>query len=512
MPNTRSWPSTAPRRAIQLAREHPIAAVFMLVAVATRLTFWLYTGRIWEDAIISLSPARNVWEGVGLTHHASEPRVHSFTSALGELILIFGEAFGPGHGLFAMRIASLLAAAASIYYAYRICLRLRLHWPAQVLVLGYLATDHLQIFFGMGGMETQVATALALANAHYYLDRRWRRLGVATGLAIICRPEFLLWPLIMAIALALEPKALRRKTIASFALPALLISAPWAIFATLYYGSALPHPIRVKSYGYRALPKEFRPPVIEYVQDWWRHVAPFRQYFAFAETPLPAVVLQGIVAVLLILAIAGAIHAVRIQPRMLAVLALLAGFVAYRTQAQVNPYFMWYLPPFTALYFLFAASGVSLLASRQRALGGIAGCLLFLAYAAHLPFTLPLDKRVQEGIEIDVRSRVGKILDGLMSDQDSVVLEPLGFIGWEARNKTIYDFPGLGSLKAFAAFKKHLSLHGLIIELSPRFLVLRPGEWETFTAQASELAARYEAVSVVRAKPGLSLSVPWRSL
>src|ERR1700751_2055518 len=65
----------------------------LLAALTVRLVFWLYTGRIWEDTLISLTPARNAWEGFGLTHHASEPRVHSFPSSLGEVIMLIGEAF-----------------------------------------------------------------------------------------------------------------------------------------------------------------------------------------------------------------------------------------------------------------------------------------------------------------------------------------------------------------------------------------------------------------------------------
>jgi len=38
-----------------LIRAHPVAAVFMTAAFASRLVFWLYTGRVWEDAMISLS-------------------------------------------------------------------------------------------------------------------------------------------------------------------------------------------------------------------------------------------------------------------------------------------------------------------------------------------------------------------------------------------------------------------------------------------------------------------------
>jgi hypothetical protein len=53
---------------------------------SSRLTFWFYTGRVWEDALITRTAARNVWEGVGLTHHASEPHVHGVTSPLGSKV------------------------------------------------------------------------------------------------------------------------------------------------------------------------------------------------------------------------------------------------------------------------------------------------------------------------------------------------------------------------------------------------------------------------------------------
>ena len=105
----------------------------IIVAVTARVIFWLYTGRIWEDALISLTPARNVWDCIGLTHHVSELRVHSFTSALGKLILIAGEAFH--QGLLAMRLASIVASIAALYFAYRLGVLLSYHWFAHVLGL-----------------------------------------------------------------------------------------------------------------------------------------------------------------------------------------------------------------------------------------------------------------------------------------------------------------------------------------------------------------------------------------
>lgn len=497
---------TTQSRFTEAAKAQPLTLGFIGLALATRAIFWAYTGRIWEDAIISSSPARNVWEGAGLTHHISEPRVHSFTSALGELVLIAGEGFGAGYGITAMRIVSLLAAVAAIVYAARICGALRLHWSAQVLLLGYLATDHLHVFFGMAGMETQLAVAIALANAWYFLERRWVLLGIATGLAIICRPELLLWPAILGLALALNWWRTRRiAPILAWVVPAALTALPWFVFATLYYGSPIPHTIVVKSFIARIVAANVR--VSAYAAESWSHIAPLREYVGFAVVPVPDSLLKSVVAIVLALALAGAFHAVRLDKRMLAIVAVVAGFFLYRTLARVTPYFMWYLPPFTALLFLFVACGVSWVAQRQKAIAAVTGCALFLIYAMHLPLTLPLDKVMQQEIEEGVRLPVGEKLQALMGNRDTVLLEPLGFIGWAAKNKTTYDFPGLSSPIAFAAFRRHVSMAGMIADLSPTHLALRPHEWEGIEKSAPELAARYEAVTTVQARPGLMLAL-----
>src|SRR5262249_19724160 len=301
-------------------------------------------------------------------------------------------------GLSTIRLVSILAAVAAIYYAYQIGRRLSFPWPAQVLILGYLAADHLQIFFGMAGMETQVATALVLANAHFYLSGQWRLLGFATGFAVICRPEFGLWAVIMGGVLLIW----HRKAVLGFAIPAATVALPWFIFATLYYGSPVPHPVVVKSYDSPLGSMDWSqildwPQILAYLKLWWKEVAPFRQYFAWNHSPpVSDIWLQVIVGVAAACAAIGAKWAARIEPRILTVFAFLVGFIIYRTAARVNPYFMWYLPPFTALFFLFAAAGVAWLYWLQRAASAVVGCWLFASYAMHLPFTMQLDKRVQD--------------------------------------------------------------------------------------------------------------------
>jgi len=203
------------------------------LAVFSRVIFWLYTQRVWEDALISAKAARNVWLGYGLTHHASEPRVHSFTSALGELVLIVGEYWGSG--VLAMRLASLLAAAASIWFAYRAWRELKLPLAFFWFVGIYLSLDHLQIFFGMAGMETQIATMLLMACTYYLLSGKWFHLGLSLGLALICRPDFMIYIGAVGLVMLLW----HRRHIPTVLGGAAITALPWLIFATWYYGSPI---------------------------------------------------------------------------------------------------------------------------------------------------------------------------------------------------------------------------------------------------------------------------------
>ncbi|MEY2563376.1 MAG: hypothetical protein QOH88_1569 [Verrucomicrobiota bacterium] len=497
--------SGGPKSLIQSFRSNPLLAVFVGLALATRLTFWFYTGRVWEDALITITAARNVWEGFGLTHHSSEPYVQSFTSPISVLIPIVGELFH--QGLLLLRLSSLAASVATIYFAYRIGVLLAFHWAAQVLVLSYLSCDQLQIFFGMGGMETQVVTAIAVAVLYFYLSRSWWSLGIACGFATISRPEFIMFLLPPAgIALLL----FHRRALLKVLLPALALAVPWYGFATLYYGSPVPNTIVAKSWSYQigmfsASWEDMR----DFTIRSWRDYAPFKEFWLAYQAPLPDLVLKAVVAVVLLLFLGGLVVSALRKPGLLIAGAAVIGFVIYRNTTIMNSYYMWYLPPFAALIFIVAGYGLSALIAKGPRPAIALGLVVALSYALHLPFSMPLDRRVQEAIEGRVREQTGYHLAAMMTKpDDTVVLEPLGFIGWAAFNKTVYDFPGLGSKVAVRAVK-NLSpprVAGLVDALQPTYAVLRPNEFGHLMRLYPETAARYEVADRLRADPHLTLS------
>src|SRR5439155_16897961 len=131
-----------------------------------RIAFWIITDRKSEDGLTTITHARNVQLGVGLVQYVGDGNVHGFTSALGVLIPLAGELIHEGSGMLAMRLASLVAVAVAMAYARLICRELGLSGLPSVFVLAYLAFDQNLVFYGMSGMETQVAVAIILAGVH----------------------------------------------------------------------------------------------------------------------------------------------------------------------------------------------------------------------------------------------------------------------------------------------------------------------------------------------------------
>jgi hypothetical protein len=161
---------------------------------------------------------------------------------------------------------------------------------------------------------------------------------------------------------------------------------------------------------------------------------------------------------------------------------------------------MWYSTPFLALAFLVAGYGLSQLMARVAWLAVPVGVLVAFAYALHLPFSMSLDKKVQQKIELGVRAKTGEALNRMMTEKETAVLEPLGYMGWAAFNKTIYDFPGLGSKVAVRTLKKMAEpgLPGLVDALKPNYVVLRSPELDEFQRGFPTTAAKYEVAARIQ--------------
>jgi hypothetical protein len=489
-------------RALAWARANPLLAGAIAVGLIARLALWLVADRRLDDALITIKHAKNVADGIGLDHHLGEGPVHGFTSVLSVLVPLPGELIADGGGLLVIRLVSLAAFVATAIYAHRIARELGLGpWPI-AFVLAYLALDQNQIFYGMAGMESQIAVAVLLAGVYYVLVEDQVRCGIALGLACLARPDFVLWvaPAYLFLFLRDRGRALNSALISA------AVVLPWLIFATLYYGSPVPNTISAKS-------QEFAPewPSLFDVGGWarlawdsveahtgdWTTLAPFLERNFVYETPLPRALLEVIALAVLALALVGVVSTWR-RPGMRPAIAFVFLYVAYKFVFLTVGYFEWYGVPILAVIVLLAGVGLQRLAESRlpAALVPTVAGLLALAYAIHIPFTMPLENRVQEQIEDRVRLPLGRYLGEVTRPGETIVTEPSGYVGFYT-NATLLDYPGLTSPTVVEALGEHpelASISGMTALLQPDWLVVRPNELELVTVFEPEARADYEVV------------------
>jgi hypothetical protein len=483
-----------------------LVVAFMLLAATARLVFWFSTDRVWEDGLITLRHAENAAQGLGLTHHPAHGRVHGFTSPLNVLIPLVGELVHSGLGLPLFRIATILSAAAAVWFAGRIAALRRLSTPATIFWLSMLALDHSQISYGIAGMESQLWTTVLLGGAWCVVERRWNSLGVLLMLAGLSRPEGCLW---IALGVAAAFHAAGMKT----ALRVLLIAAaglvPWLALTTWYYGSPVPHTMVAKSQGYHwgreivgAIHDHSLRDLMDRLLDGLSsNVLPYLgpHFTGTGYLLVPTSLLPDETRRVALFFTAWGVVLLALGPLWI-VSAFLVGVTVYLIVI-VQIIFPWYPVPLLALAGLATAVGVDRWTGVfPRGWGGplrwLVCLLLTLAYVSPLPKTFATEAVFQRLIEEGVRREVGLWLAENSDLMDTVAVECLGYVGYYSR-LPIHDYPGLSSPRATAALKKagvDRFLWPIVDELKPRWIVLRRSELV--------VPPEYEIVRHVRAAEG----------
>ena len=349
-------------RAWSYTRANPLLVGFIAVGLIARIAFWAITDRKLDDALITIKFDKNLADGFGLVHNLGEGHVQGFTSALSVLVPLPGELIYHGGGFLFIRLASLACFVIAAVYAYRIAAELGVgRWPT-ALVLAYLALDQNQVFFGVAGMETQMAVGVLLASVYYVLVEDYPKSGVTLGLALLARPDFVLWvgPAYLFLILRNWRASLRAGALSA------VIVGPWLIFTTIYYGSPIPNTITAKNLSFGpTLPA--RPTPAPGSISWGTSSAPTRtrgsssppstKRFFTVHSPIPYGVAKGIA----VLVARTGDHRRGLRPSgewsWLPAIAFLVLSVANKVIFLTVGYFEWYGPPVAAMLILMAAVG-----------------------------------------------------------------------------------------------------------------------------------------------------------
>lgn len=494
-----------PRAALWVRSNADLTAL-ICIAIGVRLSVWLLTERVWEDALITVTHARNALDGLGLVHHPGDGTTHGFTSALSVLIPLASDTIVRDSDLVAMRVLSIVAAVVTLVYAHRVCNLLGIsRWPT-LFILGYLALDQNHVFYGMAGMETQVAVAILLAGVFHVMAGHPTRSGVAIGLAMLARPDFILWAICGVAGFGILA---RRRALIVCAVAAVLV-LPWVLFTTVYYGSPIPHTILAKSAAYLPVPAPgggvgglvawaFDQASGNYV-TLLRSFTPFYENTFVVAAPIAFPIALLVAVVVFGLAARGGI-ALASSRRAWPLLAFAGLYAAYRLVFLPAVYGDWYAPPFTAIMVILTGVGLDRLRSVEPRVPAVLVAALTLVFAVHLPFTIQLEARVQRDIETGVREQVGLYLRETVPQGEAVIAESAGYFEFYSGVK-LQDYPGLTSETALQAVlslpPERRDMAGMIDQLRAPWLVLRPSELETLKDEYPETASRYQVVQQVR--------------
>ncbi|HWA27465.1 MAG TPA: hypothetical protein VG734_17550 [Lacunisphaera sp.] len=497
MPSS-SLPSAKPTR---LRFELGLLGVALLVPVL----FVLHTREIWEDFFITYRFSENLAEGRGLVFTAGE-RVHGFTSVLNTLLPAFfawvTRAADFTTPLLLYRVVSLATLAFGLWAVVRataatagasLSQRLLVALFPLVAVLEIKTTA-----FTMNGQEAGLMVgffAILVVLCH----QEWPRERIVPGGCCIAgllytRPDAFVYVGIVGLAALALAAGSRREMAASLARSlalGILLFLPWVAFAQLYYGSFIPHTIIAKKNTLSLVPSApgflavlghgaaerlcgALAAIYDFQRDepgaWpkWVHVL--------------AMTLEGVAVTYWVLP-----RADRLGRLASLSAALVLGYLTYvGLVATCTP---WYYPPLSFLSLLALwRLVVTLPALRPRA-AGIAGSLvlagtMFLLLGFVFFHSLRGLRVKQEVIDWGHRRPLGLWLKANVADQETVYLEPLGYIGYFSQRR-MRDWPGLVSPEVVAARRKIGAVDspwGVYLwrevaeEIKPDWIVARPVE------------------------------------
>jgi hypothetical protein len=349
------------------------------------------------------------------------------------------------------------------------------------LILGFLSFEQIQVTFGMAGMESQFATAFVLFGIWSLIQQRRIALMLTATLAPLVRPELIFWTLLVVLIYVFRPKMVTLRGIAISGPPLVL----WVVFATIYYGTFVPQTVTAKSLiGTTNVSKSGIANGVSASLNSWERVAPYFSNYFTTSGLIPRTIGVWIVALLVVLFLAGVVRISRISLVWAAPALLVPIFVVYVGFFNVSNYHMWYVPPFSAVLILYAGAAFSLFPTVMPAIKYVVASTLVVIYVIPAVSYFQHEAYVQKEIDVGVRQAAGIELNSLMGEGQTVILEPLGFLGSEVTNGSIIDYPGLASrimtdsLQMISINERNMGSAVRVIR--PDFVVVRKGEWQSF--------------------------------
>ncbi|MBW8012335.1 MAG: hypothetical protein FVQ83_14065 [Chloroflexi bacterium] len=214
-------------------------------AIVLRVVWIAYTNFTYEDAFITFRYSRQLAEGNGFVYNIGE-RVYGTTTPLFTILTSIWLLITRSDVVLGGRILNLAATLGAFILLAKTLRNAGSSHVQSFLAIFLLSFTSKLWIIDTGGMETSLVIFFMAASWYTYVKGEIRWTGILLGFLLLTRPDTFLWPVSLGIIeLFSKPKNAFR-----MALAAGLTYLPWAIFATLYFGSPIPHTVIAKWVAY----------------------------------------------------------------------------------------------------------------------------------------------------------------------------------------------------------------------------------------------------------------------
>lgn len=331
-----------------------VLVALLLVVVVALLARTVPSTRTVDDAFITFRYSANLVDGKGFVYNTGNRVLGTttplYTVTMATVATVFGNTNYPVYALVVNAIADGISVVLVALLGTKLS---RSRWVGVVSAAVWAVAPY-SVTFAIGGMETSVHNLWMLAAWTAYLYGRhpaW--VGAFVALGILTRPDAVIWaaPLMLhqlyTSWLGRDGKPLRQWFPWQPYAAGLVVGLPWTIFATIYFGSFIPHTVGTKSVVY----------LVDDIQAFIRLLQHYANAF-HQDTLLGPVAAIGMGLILFpTFALIGALKSVRLDGRALPLAVY--PWLYFAVFSVLNPLiFRWYLTPPLPAYFLAIIVGV----------------------------------------------------------------------------------------------------------------------------------------------------------
>lgn len=439
----------------------PLIFILFFAAIL-RISWKLYTHFTYEDAFITFRFARNLSNGLGFVYNANE-HIYGTTTPLFTLLMAGWIKLFPDYVVFGATLFGLLAGLVSIALVWKLLEALQIAASQRILVTGVLVLSDRLWTHDMGGMETSLVICMMIASYLILIRNKPVWAGAFAGILLWLRIDGLFW----VCFLALSAWLLTRQFPTKFILTTVMVYLPWCVFATLYFGSPIPYTIYAKWVAYYTAGLE---PVLVRVGALLRGTTPV------TLPNLTRYAVNWLAILTVLLSIIGTI-AYR-QHKWLMVLPAFCLAEIVRLVAMGETFESRYFMPFFWALMLLFGLGVHtawmFLSDWLKPKPFIVTSTIVVIICVSVWFSwqrLLLFKQTQSVVYDSSLKQLGIWLDKNSPKSSTVLLEPLGYVGFYA-NRHMIDDVGLVSPQVVAYKVKGLTTSAYVISLEPDYVIL----------------------------------------